>query len=215
MKLSKRTISILKNFSLINQNILFRKGDVISTISESSNQYAIAKLEEYIPKEFAIYDLNKFLAILNLMNQPDIEITESDLIIRDESSETIFRLASRNTILASPDEEIVVDSPLIQFNITEEQLSLCRKAMSVLSTPEISFIGENGKIKIKTKDSEQAIGDSYSISIGHTSKNFECTIKAEHMTMLSGNYEVSISDGVAVFRTEQDSLYVEYYIATN
>ena len=62
MKLSDETINILKNFSSINQSLLFKQGNVLKTISGLKTIFAEVTIQENFPKEFAIYDLNKFLA---------------------------------------------------------------------------------------------------------------------------------------------------------
>ena len=61
MKLSDKTINLLKNFSDINQSILFKKGNKLRTISVMKNIMAEAEVQEDFPKDFAIYDLTQFL----------------------------------------------------------------------------------------------------------------------------------------------------------
>ena len=56
MKLSDKTLSLLKNFSNINQSILFKEGSSLRTISVMKNILAEAKITEEIPKDFGIYD---------------------------------------------------------------------------------------------------------------------------------------------------------------
>ena len=51
MKLSDKTLSLLKNFSTINQSILFKKGTKLSTISVMKNILAEATIEDELPKE--------------------------------------------------------------------------------------------------------------------------------------------------------------------
>ena len=61
MKLSEKTLNLLKNFSSINQSILFKKGSSLRTISVMKNILAEAQIDEDLPKDFGIYDLNQFL----------------------------------------------------------------------------------------------------------------------------------------------------------
>jgi len=61
MKLSDKTISVLKNFSSINQSILFKEGNKLRTISVMKNILAEATVSEEFMKDFGIYDLNQFL----------------------------------------------------------------------------------------------------------------------------------------------------------
>lgn len=210
MKFSKKTIEILKNFYSINPSILFREGNKLSTISESATEYAIATLEEYIPKEFAIYDINKLLSVINLMNNPDIEITDHALILTNNKIKTTYMLASKNTIISSPDEDIEIPESIIKFDLKKEDLESCMKALSILSMPELAFIGENGTVTMQTKDCENAIKDNYSIEISETTIDFEAIIKVDHLKILPNNYLVHICEGVVYLESEN----VNYFIGT-
>ena len=66
MKLSKETITILKNFATINSGIYFKQGSTISTVSPQKNILADAEISENIPKSFGIYDLNNFLSAISI-----------------------------------------------------------------------------------------------------------------------------------------------------
>ena len=68
MKLSDSTLTLLKNFSNINQSILFKQGKSLRTISVMKNILAEATINEELPKDFGIYDLTQFLNGLSLHN---------------------------------------------------------------------------------------------------------------------------------------------------
>ena len=70
MKLSNHTTSVLKNFATINQNLVIKEGNTITTMSAMKNIVAKAKVEETFTKEVAIDDLNEFLAALSLFTNP-------------------------------------------------------------------------------------------------------------------------------------------------
>ena len=70
MKLSDKTIKLLKNFSSINQSILFKEGSKLRTISVMKNILAEATVDEEFPKDFGIYDLVQFLNGLDLHETP-------------------------------------------------------------------------------------------------------------------------------------------------
>ena len=57
MKLSEKTLTLLKNFSNINQSILFKQGSSLRTISVMKNILAEATIDEDLPTDFGIYDL--------------------------------------------------------------------------------------------------------------------------------------------------------------
>ena len=84
MKLSEKTVSLLKNFSSINQSLLFKKGNSLRTISLAKNILAEAELEDEIPQDFAIYDLNQFLNGLSLHQSPELDFqNEGHVVIRE------------------------------------------------------------------------------------------------------------------------------------
>ena len=63
MKLSKETLSVLKNFATINGNILIKTGNRLSTISAQKNVMASTTVSENFDSDFGIYDLNEFLCV--------------------------------------------------------------------------------------------------------------------------------------------------------
>ena len=84
MELSAKTEAFLANFAKINQNMLFLEGNTIKTMSEARNVLASANIEENIPKEFGIYDLNEFLRVIALVNpKPSLKFEDDNILFRD------------------------------------------------------------------------------------------------------------------------------------
>ena len=80
MKLSDRTINLLKNFASINQSILFKQGKSLRTISVMKNILAEANIDEDIPQEFGVYDLSQFLNSLGLFHEPELNFTGQSFV---------------------------------------------------------------------------------------------------------------------------------------
>ena len=76
MKLSEHTISVLKNYANINQNLVVKEGNELLTMSSMKNIVAKATVEESFPRELAIYDLNEFLASISLFTNPILEFED-------------------------------------------------------------------------------------------------------------------------------------------
>ena len=81
MKLSDNTLSLLKNFSTINQSILFKKGNRLRTISVMKNILAEATIVEEFPKDYGIYDLGQFLNGLGLHQSPELDFQDDSYVI--------------------------------------------------------------------------------------------------------------------------------------
>ena len=86
MKLSNHTTSVLKNFATINQNLVIKEGNEMSTMSAMKNIIARATVEETFPKEIAIYDLNEFLGALSLFENPILDFSDSYVMITEENN---------------------------------------------------------------------------------------------------------------------------------
>ena len=54
MKLDNDTLQVLKNFSAINKNIMFKPGNVIRTISSTKSVLAKATIKQDFEKGFAV-----------------------------------------------------------------------------------------------------------------------------------------------------------------
>ena len=89
MKLSDNTISVLKNYSTINQNLMIKMGSTLSTMSAMKNIVAKATVEETFEKDIAIYDLNEFLACMSLFENLDLDFQDDFVIMRGESNNSL------------------------------------------------------------------------------------------------------------------------------
>ena len=81
MILSDDTLNVLKNFATINPNLVFKPGQRLSTISEAKTIMAKAEIVEDFPQEFGIYDLNEFLSVCGLIENPQLNFEEKSVLI--------------------------------------------------------------------------------------------------------------------------------------
>jgi hypothetical protein len=88
MKLSEHTVEVLKNFATINQNLIIKEGNTLTTMSAMKNIVAKAEVEETFEKEVAIYDLNEFLASISLFESPILEFNDGFVTIKEEKNPT-------------------------------------------------------------------------------------------------------------------------------
>ena len=119
MKLSDKTISVLKNFSSINQSILFKEGSKLRTISLMKNILAEATVTEEFAKDFGIYDLNQFLNGLSVHQSPELDFTnEGYVMIREGDSRSKYFFADPNVIVTPPEKEITLPSEDVCFELS-------------------------------------------------------------------------------------------------
>ena len=214
MKLSERTITILKNFSSINQSILIKKGNKLRTISVMKNILAEAEVEEEFTKDFAIYDLNQFLNGLSLHQDPELDFSnDSHLVIREGKRRVKYFFADPEVIVAPPEKEIQLPSRDICFQLEHSQLDKLNKAAAVYGLPDLAVIGDAGVIRLVVRDKRHDTSNEYSIVVGETDKEFSFNFKVENTNkIVSGSYDVVISSKLlSEFTSNKFNL--KYYIA--
>ena len=213
MKLSDKTLSVLKNFSSINQSILFKKGNKLRTISVMKNILAEATVNEEFIKDFGIYDLNQFLNGMGLHSSPELDFAnDSYVVIREGGSRSKYFFADPNVIVTPPEKSIELPSEDVCFELTTEQLEKLLKAAAVYQLSDISAVGENGVVKLLVRDKKNDTSNDYAVVVGETEENFSFNFKVENIKVLPGTYEVVVSQKLlSRFTSKNHDL--TYYIA--
>ena len=213
MKLSDKTINLLKNFSTINQSILFKQGNNLRTISVMKNILAEANIDEDFPKDFGIYDLNQFLNGLALHQTPELDFARNEyVVIKEGKMRSKYFFADPSVIVSPPDKPIELPTEDVGFVITSQQLEKLKKAASIYQLPDISAIGEAGVVKVVARDKKNDTSNDFSVVVGETDKQFSFNFKIENIKILPGTYEVVVSQKLlSKFNNKDRDL--RYYIA--
>ena len=194
MKLSDKTISVLKNFSSINQSILFKEGNKLRTISVMKNILAEATISEEFAKDFGVYDLNQFLNGLSLHQKPELDFgNDGYVVIREGKMRSKYFFADPNVIVTPPDKEITLPSEDVCFEVSTEQLDKLLKAAAVYQLPDLSAVGENGVVKLVVRDKKNDTSNDFAIVVGETDSEFSFNFKVENIKVLPGTYDVVVS----------------------
>jgi hypothetical protein len=213
MKLSESTVNLLKNFSSINQSILFKEGTKLRTISVMKNILVEANVDEEFPRDFGIYDLNQFLNGLSLHASPELDFTNDEfVVIKEGRMRSKYFFADPSVIVAPPEKEITLPSEDVSFELSSQQLEKLKKAASVYQLPDVSVIGEAGVIKLVARDKKNDTSNDFSIVVGETDAEFVFNFKEENLKIVPGNYDVVVSSKLLSRFTNQN-IDVTYYIA--
>ena len=213
MKLSDSTISLLKNFSNINQSIVFKNGKKLRTISIMKNILAEVTVAEEFPKDFAIYDLNQFLNGLSLHHSPELDFTNDGyVVIKEGKMRSKYFFADPNVIITPPEKEITLPSQDVCFEVSTDQLEKLLKAAAVYQLPDLSAVGENGVVKLVVRDKKNDTSNDFAIVVGETEDNFSFNFKVENIKVVPGTYEVVVSKKL-LSRFTSKNHELTYYIA--
>ena len=213
MKLSDKTLSVLKNFSSINQSILFKEGNKLRTISVMKNILAEATVTEEFSKDFGIYDLNQFLNGMSLHASPELDFgNDGYVVIREGKMRSKYFFADPNVIVTPPDKAIELPSEDVSFELSTEQLDKLLKAAAVYQLPDISAVGEAGVVKLVVRDKKNDTSNEYAIVVGETDQEFTFNFKVENIKIIPGAYDVVVSSKL-LSKFTNTKYNLTYYIA--
>jgi hypothetical protein len=194
MKITPRTLQILKNFSTINPTLYVSKGNVIRCVAQLNTILAQATVQEEFPREFCIYDLSEFLGVISLFNEPDFEFDTYYVKISDDAKAcSHYFYAEKSMVTIPPDKAIVMPDEAIKFTLGDKVLKHLLQAASVMGLPEIIVMGDGEKIRVLATNSKSTTSHEFSYEVGKTDKRFKMALKVENLKLISGTYEVTIS----------------------
>ena len=214
MKVSERTINLLKNYANINQSIEFREGNVLKTVSPLNTILASVEVEEVFSRTFPIYELSRFLGTLDLFNNPELDFTDNGVSITDDKHKATYRYCGSSSMFQTPpDKDITFPDAEINFDLSQEQFKKTINAANTLGLPEVVVEGDGTEIRLLVSDTGNVSSDNFSTKVGSTDKTFHMIFKTENFsTVAEGAYNISLSSKrISHFKREGDSL--QYWIA--
>lgn len=218
-QVSDKTTKILKNFAAISNSLILVPGKDQRTLAKGKSMLALAQLPEAWPIETPIYDLNRFLGTLSAFKTPNIEFAEDRMKITDGRVRAGYRLSDPSTIAPAPSKTLPTDDPKIKFTLSEADLDQLGKLVSLLESDTVTVIVENGNVTLTATDAKNPAAHDSALDIASSDIvvadpewSFTIAFSAEHIALLlSGSYEVSISDWkYGYFQHKTDP--VAYYI---
>ena len=213
MKLSDRTINLLKNFASINQSILFKQGNQLRTISVMKNILAEANVDEDFPQDFGVYDLSQFLNSLGLFQEPELNFTgESFVNIKEGKQRSKYFFADPSVIVSPPEKSITLPSVDVEFTLRSSQLDRLLKAAGVYHLTDLSVIGDGKEIKMVVLDRKNDTSNDFSIIVGESDETFTFNFKEENLKIIPDTYDVVVSSKL-LSRFSSQNYDLTYYIA--
>lgn len=211
MIFSEKTLGVLKNFSSINGGILFRQGNTLRTVSPQKTIMAKAEIDETMERDFAIFELPRFLGAMSLFENPEVDFGEVAATIKSGKQKLVYAYADAATITVAPAKDISFPVPEVMFNMKSVDFLKVQRAGHVMGLPEIAVTGDGSSIYLKAVDSKNPTSDAFVIEVGETDKTFNAIFKSENLKMIHNDYDVSISSkGIAKFDVSK----LTYWVAT-
>ena len=216
MELTDTTVNVLKNYATINPNIVITEGNQLKTISVARNVLSSTEVNETFPQTFGIYDLNEFLGVLSLVDQPRLKFERDYVIVGDSTGRSSVKyFFSDPEMLTSPGKDINMPNAEVKFTLDTDTLSKVKRAASALGHDEISITPTNGAIRLSVVDSKDATSNAFSIEVeGNYPENtdFNFILNVSNVKVVNEDFEVEISSKLISHFTSKQSP-IEYFIA--
>jgi hypothetical protein len=206
MKISKPTLAVLKNFSILNNAIVVDEEKTLKTRSPSGI-IGVYDTEETFP-EFAIYDLPELLNIINLFKLEDIEFNFKEKFVEVVCGKNKIRYAYTDKDLIPDVEKIKPSEKYKAFNsfdgsinLTDKEMGIIQKTSNIMGANELEIQIEDGQGKVTVCDTNSVITNNYTLDVEDAEGTFNITIGVNNLQFISGDYKISVqNDKMAKFQ---------------
>ena len=218
MKLSNETQAVLKNFAAINSNIVINTGTELKTISEAKNILAKASVSESFDTPFGIYDLNEFLGVMSMFDDPELTVADDALSIKiSQGRRSVKYFFSAPDILTSPSKDIVMPSAEVTFTLTQDDMAQLRKAAATLGVTDVVVTNKSDSdgIEILVTDVKDSTANVFSVDTDTTSccsDKFKFVFNIGNFKFVGGDYEITISNKL-ISHFKNLNAPIEYWVA--
>jgi len=215
MQLNENTMAVLKNFASIQQNIILSEGKKIKTIAEAKNIMAIANLDQEYTSTFGIFNLDEFLAVLGLVDAPDLSFAEEFVTVSDSSGRSNVKyFYSDESILTTPQKDITMVESEVKFTLDLATLNKVKRAAGALGHEKMTITANDGSIKLTVVDPNNATSSAFDITVpgSYETEDFMFVMNVANLKLIDGDYEVSVSSKL-ISEFKNTSTDVVYYIA--
>lgn len=213
MKLSKRTLAILKNFATINQTFYIKKGNKIAVMFDDCI-FAKAEVQETFTDPVLIYDMNKLLGTLSLFTNPEVEFEDKQLTINEGPHTVVYRYGDPFIVRETPEVKATPDKVALECELPDQVLTMAQKAAALFGLKTFSIIGESNRATLTIGDSKT---DNYKHELGGCDDEFEYKFTLDNLKVMPNQYTMILGSkkGSGLMHLASSKNEVQYWMAAN
>lgn len=200
VKISKEFIDTLESLYPINQSLRIVKDNTqLKTVNPQKTTVAYTTIKETFSRDINIYDLREFITVLNIIKEPEIDVSDDGIILiksSDGGQRLRYADAEPSLIQSYFEKDVKFPGADVTVTITENTLKAVQRAAQALSLPFIGFVSENGNIMFKAFSKNNGSNEEtngYAEKVGETDDNFELFYSASALNILKGDCAFEIS----------------------
>jgi len=213
LTLSKVTLQVIKNVSIVNPTMKFFSGNYIYNCSPGFDVICKAKIKENFPRDFCIDQVPTLLSLIDSFNEPFLDFYDNYLRISNNKSCVKYWYCDPEVVKVPSDineKDISIKEPIAEFNISSEEIKRIFLMKSALSLDYFKIYSENGDVYLTLVDQEGITKDSYQYDT-HTKSNedfsFYVNLSMVSLNLISSDYSCKVSEnGLIEFYSEEFDL---------
>lgn len=218
LTLDAETRARLKNFAPINPSMLFRPGNMLRTTSPDEDVVGFAKIETTIPAQFAIYDLENFLSVLRLFDNPKIIIGKEHLTISENGEQFLYGLISPDLIMSPSErsqallEKGVRDTELANFVLPLDTLKKLKTLCKIDGNnfQMVRLVSDGAAIYVKQHHPAGGVYQYSILLIAKDAPRFDIKFDVKKFNVLSDEeYALTLAKNITLFSGKD----VKYFVA--
>lgn len=211
MKISEPTLKILKWMASVNGGIKIDPGNKLYSKAESQAMACVCEIDETFERPFVTTNLQKFLQLVDLVDDPDFDLKEDSVIITSGDGKNKVRFLQSNPALVSQSNKVPREQENIslQFTLKSEDLQKVFNSAKVLCVSDITLHTKEGTIYMTVSNkSMNSSSDYVDVKVGDvddTSLEVSFAFKKQNLKLIQEyNYDVTVySVGLARFKARK------------
>lgn len=221
MKISKKTLSVLKNFAqVVNNTIKFEPGNKICAVHELDIVAASYACEEQFTQSCTIFDVQQLINVLSTLKEPELDFQPTQLLIQEGRRKIKYRYADEvihnKTKFVS---EFKVPEPVVSFKFGDDEFAFIRKNSDLLVLPHFCVEGREGQLSMSLTDYHNPGCNAVELDCEQeTDKTFKFYFDMANLRFIPGSYNVSIifigsgknTKAAGIFKSED--LTTDYFV---
>lgn len=191
MKLSEGTIEALKNLSDINQGIYIEPGNTL--VTRNKRMSGAFTVPETFPIALGIYDLKKFITILSVYENSEIEFHDKYLTMTDGRMTTEYGYTDKSNI-HTLDKPLKLPSVDVKFDLTKSDMKKILTVTRAMQYPHVALVSDGTEVCIQCFDVANKANRPTSIQMGFKYGNeFNLIFEVDDISkMVLDDYHVEI-----------------------
>ena len=168
-----------------------------------------AKIQEVIPQDFGIYDLNNFLSVTSLFKEgSELEFDDKHVIIKGLGgrSKIKYRITDPSMIVVAPDKRPNLPSVDVKFTFSKDDFEWVIKTATVLGAPHLAVESDGSTVKLVTFDESNDASHTNSLELSDVDPQgnvFKLIFKTENLKVIPDTYDVEICSKIQEYLTTQ------------